>query len=320
MPQGETSMQTAIGRQYEVLDALAPAISELEETHRRRQRLWYPTELLSGVDSKGMTIAIPSEATLLLCLNTLTELGLPHFHRLLATHVGTRGGLARWTYMWTAEEDRHGEVLSAFLRRVRELDHLVLDRMRYQYLDQGFDPDWGGSPYQLIAYTVLQEVATRVAHWNIGKIFLANDRSGLRPILNKIAGDENRHAEFYRGVFKGILDRDPKGGVQAFASALGIFTMPGATIPGFADLEYLAFKTKVFDPAQFGSIVSEAVDLLGFARFADDPGFKEDVDAMRSLRKILRAPELMGRVDARARLESERMITSPLLPGWEALV
>lgn len=296
---------------------LAPRLAELEETHRRKQRLWFPTELLRNTPH---TVRLEPEAVLMLCLNTLTELGLPHFHRLLATHVGCRGGLMRWIYMWTAEEDRHGEVLSAYLRRVAGLDHLALERMRYTYIDAGFDPDWEGSPYRLIAYTVLQEVATKVAHENVGKVFCANDESGLGTILKRIGGDEARHAHFYRGVFAGILEHDPKGGVQAFESALRVFTMPGATIPGFADLEYLAARMHVFDMAQFADIIENACEKLELERLGTHEVFMEDQSAMRSLRAILERPARMRRLDGRVRRTTGRTFSTPLLPGWEMTI
>src|SRR3546814_4962784 len=52
-------------------------------------------------------------------LNLLTEEGLPHFHRLIATYLGNSGPWRDWNNMWTAEEDRHGCALRDYVRDAR---------------------------------------------------------------------------------------------------------------------------------------------------------------------------------------------------------
>ena len=60
----------------------------------------------------------------------LTEEGLPHFHRLLATYLGGDTFWSKWTNLWTAEEDRHGAVLHDYTRDSKILDNPVLERMQ----------------------------------------------------------------------------------------------------------------------------------------------------------------------------------------------
>ena len=69
-----------------------------------------------------------------------------------------------------------------------------------RFLNAGFDPDWAGSPYRLLAYTSLQERATQVSHANTARLAGAEEPL-LQKVLARLAGDEARHCAFYRDAF-----------------------------------------------------------------------------------------------------------------------
>ena len=150
-----------------------------------------------------------------LALNLLTEEGLPHFHRLLAVYLGSDSFWTKWTNLWTAEEDRHGAVLHDYTRDSQILNNPILERMQFEYLKAGFEPEWDKDPYRVFVYTTLQERATQVSHANTGK--LAGEYEPIiGTVLANVAKEEARHYVFYRAIFAEVLKRDPN---RALASA-----------------------------------------------------------------------------------------------------
>ncbi len=282
---------TNLTHHHEVLDSLGCFITQRTDAHVSRQQLWFPSELLERAPER---FDLPPEIIVLLVLNTLTEEGLPSFHRLLATHLGEAAPLVRWTDLWTAEEDRHGTVLRDYLLRVRNVRMVEVEKMQYAYQCQGFRPDWQRDPYQLLAYTCLQEWATQIAHQGLARI-LGDSEPVLGNVLRKIAGEEAKHLAFYRTVFGKILERDPNGALVALARVIGVFSMPGLSIPGFNEMTRLSNHLGMFTPLDFLSIVegtSKFLALKRVDRLGDDGKKARDFIERRSavIRRAYRPP------------------------------
>ena len=136
----------------EVLADLEPEVSVLMEAHEAKRILWFPSEVLAAppdtdpdahireLRDRARGISLPGRVAL--ALNLLTEEGLPHFHRLLAVYLGSDSFWSKWTNLWTAEEDRHGAILHDYAHDSRILDNPVLERMQFEYLKAGFEPEW----------------------------------------------------------------------------------------------------------------------------------------------------------------------------------
>ncbi|HLE31035.1 MAG TPA: acyl-ACP desaturase, partial [Bacteroidota bacterium] len=83
----------------EVLGSLASVAEELMKDHLEKRKLWFPSDFLPAdeqmsddQEAKARSLrerakGIPDAVRVSLTLNLLTEEGLPHFHRLLATHL-----------------------------------------------------------------------------------------------------------------------------------------------------------------------------------------------------------------------------------------
>jgi acyl-[acyl-carrier-protein] desaturase len=76
----------------------------------------------------------------------------------------------------------------------------------------------------------LQELATRISHYNTGK--LLTDKPGYE-VMKKVASDENRHYLFYRDLVTAALEIDPSGTVMAIERQVRTFEMPGTGILEF---------------------------------------------------------------------------------------
>ena len=85
-------------------------------------------------------------------------------------------------------------------------------------------------PLDGLVYVALQELATRVAHRNTGK--LLDDPAGV-DVMNRVAADENLHFLFYRDLVLAALEIDPSAMVCAIERQVRDFEMPGTGIVDF---------------------------------------------------------------------------------------
>lgn len=255
-------------QQLEVLIALEPVVRAETETHKSRRKLWFPNDLMPAdadlpaayeedvARLREAARGLPDALRVAVALNLLTEEGLPHFHRLIAVYFGNRSPWSDWNNLWTAEEDRHGCALRDYVRDARLFDMGALERMQFQYIEAGFDPEWQQDPYRLLAYTSLQEKATQISHANTGRM-----AGGIEPMLQRVlahvAGDESRHYQFYRAVFGAILRADTDRALESLLKVTLGFAMPGHNIAGFADLSEVVSRSDVFNTRHYQSIVEE---------------------------------------------------------------
>jgi acyl-[acyl-carrier-protein] desaturase len=252
----------------EVLRDLEGRVGELMELHERKRDLWFPSDLLGpGPDAdpeefqaqlRARAQGIPDHARAALALNLLTEEGLPHFHRLLAVYLGDESYWRLWNNLWTAEEDRHGQVLHDYVRDTRLFDQRKIEEMQFEYLRRGFHPAWDRDPYRVFAYTTVQERATQFSHSETGKI-IGEYEPLLGDVLSQVAKDEARHYAFYRTVFEEILKRDPDQALHSASFILPAIDMPGITIPGFKDLAEVIRRSGIYGPRDYLRIVQEQI-------------------------------------------------------------
>jgi acyl-[acyl-carrier-protein] desaturase len=238
------------------------------EIHERKRELWFPYDLLGPEPGecpdthlnqlREQAAGIPDPARAALALNLLTEEGLPHFHRLLAVYLGDDSFWRSWNNLWTAEEDRHGQVLHDYARDVRLLDQRKLEEMQFEYLRAGFHPEWDRDPYRVFAYTTVQERATQFSHSETGKI-VGEYEPRLASVLSQVAKEEARHYTFYRTVFEEILQRDPDQALHSASFILPAIDMPGVTMPGFKDLADVIRRAGIYGPRDYLRIVQEQI-------------------------------------------------------------
>jgi len=252
----------------EVLQDLETRVRELMENHERKRELWFPEDLLGPAPDESpdrhlatlrkQASGIPDPARAALALNLLTEEGLPHFHRLLAVYLGDDSFWRSWNNLWTAEEDRHGQVLHDYTRDARLFDQRKLEEMQFEYLRAGFHPEWDRDPYRVFDYTTVQERATQHSHSETGKI-VAQYEPGLGKVLSQVAKEEARHYTFYRTIFEEILKRDPDQALHSASFILPAIDMPGVTMPGFKDLADVIRRAGIYGPRDYLRIVQEQI-------------------------------------------------------------
>ena len=185
--------------------------------------------------------------------NLLTEDNLPSYHRQAAEYFSQDGAWGTWVGRWTAEEGRHSIALRDYLVVTRSVDPVALEEARMAHMTNGFGPtaeeeERHKTDFLLsIAYVSFQELATRVSHRNTGKA--CGDPIADR-LLARIAADENLHMIFYRDTCSAALDLAPDQAMEAIASIVENFRMPGQGMPNFRRNGVLMAKHGIYDPRQ----------------------------------------------------------------------
>ena len=284
----------------EVIADLEDVVGELMAVHEAKRLLWFPSEILgpaADVDPDQHRAELRQRARGLgesvcvaLALNMLTEEGLPHFHRLLATHLDGNAYWSRWTNLWTAEEDRHGAILHDYVHDSGVLDKLALERMQFDYLRAGFAPEWDGDPYRVFVYTSLQERATQVSHANTGKLAAAVEPT-IGIVLEKVAQEEARHYAFYRTIFKEVLARDPNRALDAAARVMPGIDMPGVSMPNFREFADVVRRAGIYGPRDYLQIVEEQIRFWGIATLTE-----LDATGRAAQDRIMAIPERLERL------------------------
>ncbi|MDE0854948.1 MAG: acyl-ACP desaturase [Nevskia sp.] len=255
--------------QLEILVGLESVVREQTAAHQARRRLWFPNDLLAAdadadndqelAELREAARGLPDAVRVALALNLLTEEGLPHFHRVVASHIGNESPWAEWNNLWTAEEDRHGCALRDYVRDARIFNMGALERMQYRYLEAGFNPDWQRDPYRLLAYTSLQERATQMAHANTGRT-CSQYEPRIQRILAHIAGDESRHYAFYSSVFSAVLEADTDIALNSLLKVMPALAMPGHTISDYEHMSDVVRRANIYGPRHYQEIVEELLE------------------------------------------------------------
>ncbi len=252
----------------EVLADIKLVVEDFIHKHQSKLELWFPSEFLPAgekdlddkmiSDLRARARGIPDSARVAITMNLVTEEGLPLFHRLIADCLGNDNIWYRWNKLWTAEEDRHGNILRDYIRDSRLLNFAALEKIQFDYIRSGFEPAWTGDPYKVFVYTTCQEKATQISHMNTGK-FAAEHEPLLYAITQKIARDESRHFAFYMSVFKEILERDVNNALDAAASMMPSLDMPGISMANFNEYADVIRRAGIYGLRDYKKIVEQLI-------------------------------------------------------------
>lgn len=156
--------------------------------------------------------------------DTITEEALPTYESWLVGMEGVnqqeRNGWTQWIRGWTAEENRHGDLLNKYLYLSGRVDMKQMEISTQYLLQDGFDIGTGADPYRNFVYTSFQELATNISHKRVGAIAKRQDNPELFKICATIAADEGRHAHAYKEFVRKILEVDPSEMMLAFADMM----------------------------------------------------------------------------------------------------
>ena len=242
-----------------LLRDLEPTLEGLVERHLATTREWFPHQHIpygrgrdfaedevwseESADLGGATIDDGVRSSLI--VNLLTEDNLPYYFRSIETMFGSDGAWGTWARRWTAEEGRHSMVIYGYLMCTRAVDPVALERGRMAQVSGGLTPD-PDTTVESFVYLTLQELATRIAHRNTGK--LVGDPVGY-SVMMRVAADENLHHLFYRDLTTAAIGIAPNRMLPAIEKQVLGFAMPGLGIPGFSGHAAAIARAGVYDLA-----------------------------------------------------------------------
>jgi acyl-[acyl-carrier-protein] desaturase len=275
---------------HEVVRAIEPMVKANLGLLAKVDRAWQPSDYLPDLTAgdwreqverfRQTAQALADDLLVVLVGDMVTEEALPSYSVALNGLVRDEEGAgpapwAQWLRGWTAEENRHGDLLNGYLRLTGRVDMRAVERTIHHLIANGFNPKSQADPYNLLVYTSFQERATRISHGNVGRLAAKQGDANLTRICGMIAGDEARHEAFYTRLMGHVLELDPAGGILAFRSMLrGLITMPGRFMDDgrdpdlFDHFAVVAQRTNVYTVRDYAAIIEHLVktwDIAGRA-------------------------------------------------------
>lgn len=215
----------------EVMQTIEKSMEELLKKYLKPiETNWQPSELLPASDSQEFFEEIREIQELAKEMNydlwavligdTITEEALPTYESWLMNVQGVnqegKNGWSRWVRAWTAEENRHGDLLNKYLYLSGRVNMREMEISTQHLINDGFDIGTGHDPYRNFVYTSFQELATNVSHRRVASMSKQSGNARLAKICGIIASDEARHANAYIDFMKRIFELDPSEAMLAF--------------------------------------------------------------------------------------------------------
>ncbi len=241
------------------------------------QEIWQPTDYLPDLTAEDWSPrlaafretarSLPNELLVVLVGNMVTEEALPNYTlslgRIAKDPTGTTDTpWAWWLRGWTAEENRHGDLLNAYLRLTGRVDMRAVEVTIHHLTRNGFSSGGEGDDYAGLIYASFQERATRISHGNLARLAHERGEENLARICRKIAADETRHEVFYTRVVGELFERDPDTTLLAYRAMLKrLIAMPGSRMTDGRDPDLfdhyaaVAQRVGVYTTHDYASII-----------------------------------------------------------------
>jgi len=273
-------------RKLEVVAQLCGYVDDLVETKMLKpDNCWQPSDFLPDFSNESYieelkelrerASNIPNTVIISLVGNMITEEALPSYQtwfNLLEgmnpdRNVASDHAWARWSRAWTAEENRHGDLLNKYLFLTGRVDMKAVEQTIHRLIHNGVDNLTEADPYNGIIYTSFQERATKISHVNTGKLADKAGDSVLSKICKIIAGDEARHENAYKGMMQKIFELDPSGAMESFGKMMRTNIVMPARLMGeqqklnlFDTFSAITQNIGIYTAHDYASIIKHLVD------------------------------------------------------------
>ncbi|KAK3150112.1 hypothetical protein QOZ80_3AG0228570 [Eleusine coracana subsp. coracana] len=218
---------------------------------------------------------LPDEVLVCLVGNMVTEEALPTYQSMGNRTEGSGDETgssslpwARWVRGWTAEENRHGDLLNRYLYLTGRVDMRQVEVTIHHLLRNGMDMLVPRSPYHSLIYGAFQERATFISHGHTARLATKHGDAALARICGVVAADERRHEAAYTAACARLFELDPDGMARALAHVMRAkVTMPGYLMAdGCSTAEEEEGAPSLFD--RF-SAVAQSAGVYTVADYAD---------------------------------------------------
>lgn len=175
-------------------------------------------ERCAGLDDRLLVVIVG---------DLITEEALPTYMSMINTLDGVRDVTgqdkttwARWNRAWTAEENRHGDLLNKYLWVSGRVNLKMIERTIQKLIGSGMDPKTENNPYLGFVYTSFQERATKVSHGNTGFHAKQAGDEVLAKICGTIAADEGRHEKAYCKIVDKFFEDDVSNAMLSYGKMI----------------------------------------------------------------------------------------------------
>ncbi len=215
----------------EVMRSMSGEVSSFVEKYLTPvEKIWQPADFLPDSSSDSFkddvdelqTFAHEMEYDVFVTLigDCITEEALPSYESWIMGIDGVdqenREGWSQWVRQWTAEENRHGDLLNKYLYLCGRVNMREVEITTQYLIQDGFDLGTSLDPYRNFVYTSFQETATNISHRRVGTFAKQTGNKKLAKMCAVIAADEARHAKAYKNFVERIFELDPSEMMLAF--------------------------------------------------------------------------------------------------------
>ncbi|MFD1551648.1 acyl-ACP desaturase [Putridiphycobacter roseus] len=236
------------------------------------ETIWQPTDFLPDSQSpnfledikeiQGLSKDLEDDFWVVLVGDIITEEALPTYESWLfgldGVEQDSENGWAKWIRAWTAEENRHGDVLNKYLYLSGRVNMREVEISTQHLIADGFDIGTAHDPYKNFVYTSFQELATYISHNNVAKIAKQKGQNALAKMSKIIAGDEMRHHIAYSHFVKEIFKNDASEMMLAYRDMMKYKIV----MPAMHLRESFGQKGQLFD--QFSDVAQRLGVYTGF--------------------------------------------------------
>ncbi|MGI4749654.1 MAG: acyl-ACP desaturase [Janthinobacterium lividum] len=205
-------------------------LEKMDDYLKPIDQIWQPSDLLPDSskdtffgeikDLQQSAAGLSYDLVAVLIGDTITEEALPTYESWLSMVQGVsyaeEGGWMKWNRHWTAEENRHGDLLNKYLYLSGRVNMRMMEVSTQYLIADGFDIGTGHDPYRNFIYTSFQELATNVSHRRVASQAKRDGDTLLSKMCGVIASDEARHAKAYIDFINKIFDVDANEAMIAF--------------------------------------------------------------------------------------------------------
>lgn len=195
---------------------------------------WQPADFLPESNNPEFTKEIkeiqqqckelPYDYMAVLVGDIITEEALPTYESWLTDVEGISKaepqGWSKWIRMWTAEENRHGDLLNKYIYLSGRVNMKQMEITTQHLIADGMEIGTARDPYKNFVYTSFQELATNISHRRTATIAKKHGNEHLSKICGVIAADEARHAKAYKCFVSQIFEIDPSEMMLAFENMM----------------------------------------------------------------------------------------------------
>jgi|TARA_B110000908_G_scaffold4891_1_gene6347 acyl-[acyl-carrier-protein] desaturase len=247
------------------------------------ETIWQPQDFLPDAREANFTDKIleiqelakemPYDFWVVLVGDMITEEALPTYESWLMDVDGMDqvegNGWATWIQQWTAEENRHGDLLNKYLYLSGKVNMKEVEITTQYLIADGFDIRTGRDPYKNFIYTSFQELATYISHNRVSEIAKKHGNKQLAKMCKMVAGDEMRHHNAYSEFVDRIFKVDPSQMMLAFTDMMKKkITMPaiflresgGKIGTAFEEFSNTAQKIGVYTAKDYVDILNKLID------------------------------------------------------------